>query len=135
MGTYQKHRANDRLKIPGASVYPCKRISHLRLIFGSIRGLTLFNINKSGICFESSNLYKKGEIICIMVKIPGEKRFFVEACVKWLEDKPESSRYYVGAQLQPFGKGKNLNSYKTLHRLRELHKKYNDSIHPALAHS
>ena len=135
MGTYQKHRTNDRLKIPGANVIPCKKISHLKLIFGSFKGLTLFNINKSGICFESTSLYKKGDVVCVLVKIPGEKRFYVEACVKWQEDKPGSSHYFVGAQLQPYGKGKNFNSYKTLQRLRDLHEKYNDSLQSALAQS
>jgi hypothetical protein len=135
MATYKKQRANDRLEIPGAAAYPCMKINRWKSFFPSTRGLSLYNINKSGICFESSRLYKKGEVICIMVKIPGEKSFFVEAGIKWIEDKPRSAGYCIGAQLQPFGRGKNFNSYKTLQRLRDLHKKYSEVLHASLAPS
>jgi hypothetical protein len=135
MGTYTKQRANDRLTIPGASAYPCMKISRWKTFVSSTRGFSLYNINKSGICFESSRIYKKGEVVCVMVKIPGEKRFYVEASIKWVEDKPRTAGYCVGAQLQPFGKGKNLNSFKTLQRLRDLHNKYNEAFQPALSHS
>jgi Tfp pilus assembly protein PilZ len=135
MGSYTKHRANDRLTIPGASAYPCMRISRWKSFLRSTRSYSLYNINKSGICFESSRLYKMGEVVCIMVKIPGEKSFYVEASIKWIEDKPRSAGYSIGAQLQPFGKGKNLNSFKTLQRLRDLHKKHSEVLQTSLAHS
>ena len=135
MGSYTKQRTNERLEIPGAIAYPCVKINRWRFLLGSVKGMSLYNINKSGICFESGKLYKKGAVICIMVKIPGEKPFFVEANIKWVEDKPRSAGYSIGAQLQPFGKGKNLNSFKTLYRLRELHKKYDGVLQTAMAHS
>jgi hypothetical protein len=135
MATYTKQRSNDRLKIPGAVVYPCLKVNRWSFFLGSIKASELYNINKSGICFESGKLYRKGESVCVMVKIPGEKRFYVEANIKWIEDKPKSSGYYIGAQLQPFGKGRKFNSYKTLHRLRELHKKYDETLYTAMAHS
>lgn len=135
MGTYQKQRSNDRIEIPGAVVFPCVKINRWKFFLRAVKGMALYNINKSGICFESNKLYRIGEVVCILVKIPGEKSFFVEASIKWIDDKTIGTGYCIGAQLQPFGKGRAFNSYRTLQRLRDLHKKHNDVLHTAIAHS
>ena len=120
-----KKRTFDRYNIPGASVV-FKKANRLGLFSTSSKPMPLINITKSGICFVSEKRFKHGDCITVKINIPGEKSINLDVNVRWLKNNIPGEKFHVGAQIRPFGKGHNYNSLKSLERLRELDKKFED---------
>ena len=123
MAEKSEKRAFDRLKIPGASVIFRKR-NKLGLFERASRPMALYNITKSGVCFESDKKYERGEPVLIDIQIPGEEELRLYGRIKWISEDGRDFNCLIGAQFSAFGKGRNYNSLKSLDRLRSLHNKF-----------
>jgi hypothetical protein len=123
MEEMREQRAADRIRIPGAVVVFKKR-NKFGFFERQSKPMQLFNINKSGLCFESDRQLNYGEYFAVDVSIPGEDNFRLLGNVRWAEEKYRNDSHRIGAQFLAFGKGRNYNSIKSLERLRELHNKY-----------
>lgn len=123
MSNSQDKRTFDRLHIPGAVVLFRKR-NKINLFDRFSRPMQLFNITKSGICFESERNFNRGEPVFVYIKIPGEKDIRIIGSIKWIDHRLPGKSSLIGAQFLAFGKGRNYNSIKTLERLRELYSRY-----------
>jgi hypothetical protein len=119
-------RTFDRLQIPGALVVFRKR-NKFGFLERSSKPMLLYNITKSGICFESDKKFEMGESVCIDIQIPGERSLRLYGNIKWISDDVTGGSCLIGAQFSAFGKGHNYNSLKSLDRLRILQTKYGSS--------
>ncbi len=116
-------RAVSRIQIPEATV-SFKRGSRFPIIERFSRPYSLQDITKSGLCFESPDSFKRGELVHFDIRIPGEKTIRIEANVCWTQSGNGSSVHRVGAQFRPFGKGIHMNSMRSLETLRVIETKY-----------
>jgi len=119
----REQRAADRIIIPGAVVIYKKR-NRLGLFERSSKPMQLYNINKSGICFECDRKLTNGEPLWFEIIIPGEENLRLFGTVKWIDQKYPENICLIGAQFIAFGQGRNYNTIRSLERLRELHNKY-----------
>jgi hypothetical protein len=118
-----EQRRADRIKIPGAVVIYKKR-NRFGIFERPSKPMQLYNINKSGICFESDKILSNGEPLWFDIIIPGEQSLRLFGNVKWIDDKYPENHCLIGAQFLAFGQGRHYNSIRSLERLRELHHRY-----------
>lgn len=121
----REQRAVDRIRIPGAVVVFKKR-NRFGLFERQSKPMQLYNINKSGLCFESDKQMNYGDSFAVDILIPGEENIRLLGNVRWMDQKYANNFCRIGAQFHAFGKGRNYNSIRSLERLRELHTKYLD---------
>jgi len=125
MGDKREQRAVDRIRIPGAVVVFKKR-NKFGLFERQSKPMQLYNINKSGLCFESDKHMHYGDSFAVDILIPGEENIRLLGNVRWMDQKYTNNFCRIGAQFHAFGKGRNYNTIKSMERLRELHNKYLD---------
>ena len=116
-------RAFDRIEIPGAFVMFRKR-NKFGFLERSSKPMQLFNLTKSGICFECDKKFYTGEPVCVNIQIPGEQSLRLYGKIRWIGDDLIGEAQLIGAQFSAFGKGRNYNPVRSLDHLRTLQNKY-----------
>ena len=77
------------------------------------------DINKSGACLQSEEPLKGGDLINLIISVPGERRILVKGYIKWITFDQNNSHACMGTQFLAYGKGKKYNSSGSLERLRK----------------
>jgi hypothetical protein len=127
MAKIEERRSLDRHVFPQASG-SILRTTGLNL-FDNEFSLSIFeklskkiiikDINKSGACIQSEEPLKGGDIINLIISIPGERKILVKGYIKWITFVHDNSYACMGTQFLAYGDGKKYNSSGSLERLRK----------------
>ena len=102
-----ERRHSDRFEVPGASV-------NYVLQDGNRAQMPLRNITHGGICFGIEHSLKKGDLVDIDIKLPGNAAISVRGNVVW------SSRMDAAVQFLPFGTDERYNSFTSYQKIKNL---------------
>jgi hypothetical protein len=113
-------RKFDRIEIPDASVNIYIGQKKFKLFPGYSKSLPLKDLTKCGLCFKCERQLNIGQIVELRVNTGKTRPFRLKVKILWCVQDEVDRRYTTGARIMPFGSMNNLNSMRSLHRLKEL---------------
>ena len=112
-------QTQTRMNFPNTSLF-IKQTQSLLKKFSYNGQNEIINLSKSGAGIISNLRLKKGEIIQLKIKFPGEKDLILKGKIKWTNPKNGNGTNRCGIQFHPFGDKRNYNSFESLERLKSL---------------
>lgn len=112
-------RLLTRIQIPGARVQ-VKKTGSTTLFSGLSKAQDIVNLSKSGLCFQTSKKFDRGENLNMKLSFPDGRNINLKGQIRWQNIQHSNSDYAVGIQFSPFGTASNYNSIAALDYLRSL---------------
>jgi len=117
-------RSFDRLEIPGMNAILLRgqwyQILSYKLLFRVLKFLfkktQLKNISVSGACIFNDRNYNKGDMVHMIISVPGASYIPVKGSVRWSSENTGNNGF-AGVQFEAFSSGKKYNSYNSLKQL------------------
>ncbi len=119
MTEIRERRYSQRHQFPGSNVF-CEESSTLGIFKKYSEPLTLNDLNKSGLGFQTDKELVYGDKIHFKIEIPGHKKIQVIGEVRWIAPDNNSVQKNIGIQFLPFGTIKGYNSFSARVKLERL---------------
>jgi hypothetical protein len=131
MSDNKDRRSFHRLVIPQATAALMDKMwfdlvkNYLSFIIpvNSSKSIIIKDISKSGACLVCEHRHECGDPIHLVVSIPGEKNILLKGHVRWVKKQDNQVQYCIGTQFYAYGSSKNLNSLRSLEKLRLVHER------------
>jgi hypothetical protein len=112
-------RYMDRYQISGAEVF--YRSQSNNRFWSKFQGpVSVINLSKSGICFNTAQRVARGEQIEIKIHIPKERKIKLKGKIVWASSSYQQKKTLAGMHFLPFGGDKKYNPLSSLTRLRHV---------------